>query len=247
VSTAFTAGELASYWPAAGSVTVAPPGVRPAQRTEAPGEWEALVAARGIREPYWLNVGWIAPHKNQAVLMEALAMAREHGVATHLYLAGPNGGQLQDPDTAEAPYVRHLAWVAERLGLRHGVDFTGLGGVGDRELELLYCHAAALVMPTQYEGFGFPTLEAVSLGCPVACSDIPPLVETLEVVGAAAELFDPDEPIALAAALERLPRRDPAARARLEASAAEVPRRFSWSLAGHQYFGAFARAMAGGG
>jgi glycosyltransferase involved in cell wall biosynthesis len=51
-----------------------------------------------------------------------------------------------------------------------------------------YAHAALFVCPSFYEGFGIPLLEAMSLDCPVACSNSSSLPE---VAGSAARLFDP--------------------------------------------------------
>ena len=73
-----------------------------------------------------------------------------------------------------------------------------------QELVSLYRRAAAVVFPSLYEGFGLPPLEALACGCPVASSDRGSLPE---VLGAAAVLFDPEDPAAIAAgvseALER--------------------------------------------
>ena len=57
------------------------------------------------------------------------------------------------------------------------------------ELEKLYLNAALLVYPSKYEGFGLPILEAMSLGCPVACSNTSSLVE---VGGNSVKYFDPE-------------------------------------------------------
>jgi glycosyltransferase involved in cell wall biosynthesis len=69
------------------------------------------------------------------------------------------------------------------------VELTGY--VSDEQLALLYQNAQAFVFPTLSEGFGLPGLEAMSLGCPVLCSDIPVLKE---IYGQAAEYFDPSKP-----------------------------------------------------
>jgi len=58
----------------------------------------------------------------------------------------------------------------------------------DNVLANLYRTAAVFIYPSLYEGFGMPTLEAMSFGCPVACSNTSSLPE---VVGNAAELFNP--------------------------------------------------------
>lgn len=71
----------------------------------------------------------------------------------------------------------------------------------DRLLAGVYRHAAAFVYPSWYEGFGVPPLEAMALGCPVACSDTSSLPE---VCGEAAEYFDPHDPQTIRASLERV-------------------------------------------
>lgn len=63
-----------------------------------------------------------------------------------------------------------------------------LGYTSVPELKWLYQHAQALINPSLYEGFGIPNLEAMSLGCPVVCSDI---AVFREVCGDAAWYFDP--------------------------------------------------------
>jgi glycosyltransferase involved in cell wall biosynthesis len=65
----------------------------------------------------------------------------------------------------------------------------------------LYGSAGAFVYPSLYEGFGIPLLEAMSLGCPVVCSNTSSLPE---VVGDAAELFDPYDESAMRDAIERV-------------------------------------------
>ncbi|MGI0488952.1 glycosyltransferase family 4 protein [Pantanalinema rosaneae CENA516] len=61
-----------------------------------------------------------------------------------------------------------------------------------------YTNASILVYPSLYEGFGIPPLEAMTCGCPVACSQ---MASIPEVVGDAAEFFDPTEPESIAAAI----------------------------------------------
>jgi glycosyltransferase involved in cell wall biosynthesis len=72
------------------------------------------------------------------------------------------------------------------------------GHVGSGELASLMQRASALVFPSLYEGFGLPPLEAMACGCPVACSNVAALPET---VGDAARLFDPHDPRAIADAV----------------------------------------------
>src|SRR6202011_4794851 len=108
---------------------------------------------------------------------------------------GPNSKQLDGLATAFDPYPRRMIHVAKALGLRQGHDFFGVGEVEDHELEMLYAHATAMVMPTLYESVGLPVPEAIRAGCPVICSDIPSLREVLLRVGPdSARTFDPLDP-----------------------------------------------------
>ncbi|MEM2154884.1 MAG: glycosyltransferase family 1 protein, partial [Nitrososphaeria archaeon] len=71
----------------------------------------------------------------------------------------------------------------------------------DKTLAHLYRNAAVFVYPSLYEGFGIPLLEAMSLGCPVICSNTSSFPE---VAGNAAEFFDPYEADSIAVALENV-------------------------------------------
>jgi glycosyltransferase involved in cell wall biosynthesis len=70
--------------------------------------------------------------------------------------------------------------------------------VPESDLPALYAGAAALAMPSLYEGFGLPCVEAMAAGTPVVAADRAALPEAC---GGAALLVDPDDPDAFAAAL----------------------------------------------
>ncbi|HEV2590339.1 MAG TPA: glycosyltransferase family 1 protein [Gaiellaceae bacterium] len=108
---------------------------------------------------YVLFVGSVEPRKDP---LRALALAREAGVP--LVVAGP------EKDAALAKQLRE-----------EGADVRGW--VAKPELAQLYRDAAALVLPSRFEGFGIPALEAMASGTPVVVSDDPAL---REVVGDAA-------------------------------------------------------------
>jgi len=126
----------------------------------------------GAREPFLLYPASPWPHKNHARLLEAFTLVRRERPELRLVLTGSGHGVLPD-----------------------GVESVGY--VTQDELASLYRRASALVFPSLYEGFGQPPLEAMACGCPVACSDLPPL---REVCGDAAVYFDPEDPEAIAAA-----------------------------------------------
>jgi glycosyltransferase involved in cell wall biosynthesis len=159
------------------------------------------------------------PHKNQGLLLRAL----EHlGDPTVVVLAGH----------AE-PYEEELRAEAARLGVKDRVRF--LEYVPDAELEGLWRLADCAAFPTLGEGFGLPIIEAMARGVPVACSDLPVL---REVGGDIAHYFQPDDPVAAAAAIEAA-RRDAVARTAGPRRAA----RFSWEESARLHWAAYERAL----
>jgi glycosyltransferase involved in cell wall biosynthesis len=99
-----------------------------------------------------------------------------------------------------------------REKLRGLVDSLGLGPnvrllpyLEDADTTALLEGAQILVFPSLFEGFGLPVLEAMALGTPVACSDLPAL---LELARDAALFFDADDEAGLAATMLRLWRED---------------------------------------
>ena len=79
--------------------------------------------------------------------------------------------------------------MIDRLGLT--ADIVHKSGSDAAALAKCYRGATLFVYPSLYEGFGIPPLEAMSLDCPVACSNSSSLPE---VVGDAAAMFDPKDP-----------------------------------------------------
>lgn len=127
--------------------------------------------------PYILFVSRLEhPNKNHVNLLRAFkALLRETGQSLKLVLVGERGWRFETIDKSISD-----------LGIREDVMLTGF--VSDTELRGLYSRAKAFVMPSLYEGFGIPVIEAMSLGIPVACSNTSSL---REIAGDAALFFDP--------------------------------------------------------
>jgi glycosyltransferase involved in cell wall biosynthesis len=138
--------------------------------------------------PYILFVGNVKPNKNIGLLLRAFRDVMDR-VPFRLVLAGRMSGL----GTADEAVLREAQSFGDR------VRFAG--EVSDAELQDLYAGASALCMPSKYEGFGLPLLEAMALGCPVLCSTSGSLPE---VAGDAALYFSADSVPELAACLLRV-------------------------------------------
>jgi glycosyltransferase involved in cell wall biosynthesis len=121
--------------------------------------------------------------------------------------AREGAGTTTVPTPAGEPAVPTLVLVGPQ-GWGEALDTAGippdkvrtLGYLPEPDLVRLVAGAAALVLPSWYEGFGLPALEALACGTPVVASDLPAL---REVLGDQAELAPPNDPAALADALAR--------------------------------------------
>jgi glycosyltransferase involved in cell wall biosynthesis len=177
-------------------VTVAYLGVDPAFQPVRDPQMLALTRTKyGISRPYVLYLGTLQPRKNLARLIEAFGQivqpvdrASHPGAALQLVLAGKRGWLCGD-----------ILARARALGVGDRVIITGY--VEETDLAALYSGASLFVMPSLYEGFCIPVLEAMACGVPVACSNVSSLPE---VAGSAALLFDPLDVEAIEAAMVRV-------------------------------------------
>ncbi|HEU5040110.1 MAG TPA: glycosyltransferase family 1 protein [Gemmatimonadales bacterium] len=198
-------------------IHVVPHGVDPYLRP-APEEAKAALRTRlGLSRPYILFLGGITPLKNIGNLLRAFGIvARTHDV--DLVLAGFKRWSFE----------QELAPIAE-LGLQDRVKYVGY--IPDEELAALYSAAACLALPSWYEGFGIPIVEAMACGCPVVTSSGRHAAP--EVAGGAAVLVDPADPTAIAAGLSRV-LDDPALRAELVAKGLVRGPQFDWNTTGRR-------------
>ena len=174
-----------------------------------PGESPADIPERG----YVLHVGHLEPRKNLSVLIRALALI-EASQRPDLWLIGRDAG--------EWPRLRALA---AQLGV--GDHVRHLGAKSDCDLAAYYHDARLVAVPSRYEGYGLPVLEAQIQGTRVAVSDAGALPE---VAGDGAVLAA-DDAAAWAAAMSAPHREDlDVVRARAAAAAA-----LDWSGAARRW------------
>lgn len=121
-----------------------------------------------------------------------------------------------------------VANAMERLGLNDIV--STISGVSDEELARLYGEAEVAIVPSLYEGFSLPAIEAMSCGVPVVATTGGALPEVVGVSGETGLLVEPNNPDALVGAIRQL-LDDAALRERLGPAGRErVMERFTWEV-----------------
>jgi glycosyltransferase involved in cell wall biosynthesis len=140
-------------------------------------EWYGAGKLSAVRiGPYFVCVGNIKPYKNIGRLVEAFLAVRNR-LPHDLVIVGQSDGLI----TGESPdFFRRVREGGERIHLT--------GFVSHVELLSLVGNAHALIMPSLYEGFGLPPVEAMAAGVPIAVARAASLPE---VCGEAALYFDP--------------------------------------------------------
>jgi len=166
----------------------------------------------GVRGRFILFVGERRPHKNIVNLIRAFKiLLSEFGSDFQLVIVGK-------------PYAEYRGSENEvsTEGISDHVLFTDY--LNDHDLRLFYRNAEMLVLPSFYEGFGFPIIEAMELGIPVAganCTSIP------EIIGEAGLLFNPNDIQEMALMMKRL-LKDQKLKERFVRIGKERVKKFTW-------------------
>jgi glycosyltransferase involved in cell wall biosynthesis len=201
--TAAVATEVADeYGLGPDRLVVTPLGVDPTWRQTTPPD-PAWLATHGLPDRYLLFVGSREPRKNLSTLLTAYRAL----LSTRLELVDNGPRATEGAGTTIGGGVPPLVLVGPP-GWGRTLDTAGLppdavrtpGYLPEPDLARVVAGAVALVVPSWYEGFGLPALEALACGTPVVASDLPAL---REVLGDQAELVAPGDPAALADALAR--------------------------------------------
>ena len=168
--------------------------------------------AGGLPCKYFLFVGTLDPRKNFFRIFQAFERIEPEKNNLHLVIVGGEGWKNKD-----------FHQMITRHPLRSSIHLTGY--VPRDQLALYYQNSLCLLFPSMYEGFGFPILEAMSLGTPVITANTASMPE---VAQEAALLVDPFDVNALAAAMIRI-MEDESLRDQLKIKGIKRAKKFSWA------------------
>ncbi len=188
-------------------------GVDTSFRVPPSSELEDFRSRRGLPEQSFAAIGSTKPHKNLRVLRT---------IASSL----------------PAPLVL-LAGRGARRALGFEESVIELSPLPDADLVRFYAAALAVLVPSHYEGFGLPALEAMACGAPVIAADAG---AHREVVGAAGLLVDPHDPAAWRDACQRVFRDEDLRRSLSQAGVARAAR-FSWDDCAQRTLQVYRRAL----
>jgi glycosyltransferase involved in cell wall biosynthesis len=190
-------------------------------------EVRRAVMRYGLPSDFIIFVGTLEPRKNVPTLLKALRQLRDGGYDVHLAIVGRKGWLYEE-----------IFSTLTELKLAEQVHF--LENVSSEDLARLYNAARCLTLPSYYEGFGLPPLEAMACGTPVVVSDRSSLPE---VVGDAGLLIEPDSAEDLSAALARV-LDDSDLRTSLRQRGLVRSSEFSWTKAARQTMAVYEKVLA---
>lgn len=209
-------------------IDVAYPGVEARFRPFVAAEVAEFRQREGLPDRYILHVGTLQPRKNIPMLLEAFASLPDKEIA--LVLVGGKGWLYKE-----------IFSQVEALHLEQRVHFIGY--VADEELPMWYSAADLLVLPSVYEGFGLPIVEAMACGTAVVTANVSSMPEA---AGDAALLFNPTAEWGAAELAERIATvlDNPAQAATMRERGFVQARKFSWAQAGEATAEAYKKALA---
>lgn len=199
-----------------------------------PSERDAVLERLDIEPPYVLWTGTLDPRRNPEGVVRGFVHALESGVPEaeklNLYISSPPGW-----------------WSTDIAKLLDEKGFTGrvrrVGAQPPPVRAALYAGASAFLFPSHAEGFPTPVVEAMACGAPVVASNRSSIPE---VTGAAAELCDPTDPVAIGQALSKV-LRDADFAADLRRLGLRRAQDFSWEKAARETLGCYREALGDGG
>ncbi len=211
------------YGKRSAAVHVTYPGLSmPSQKKDPPTATD-IFKKYSLPKRFILSVGTIQPRKNYEKLIEAFSLflkaEPEKSGDINLVIIGKKGWLFEG-----------ILRSSETHGVKSKVKF--LDFVPDGELPTFYRCASCFALPSLYEGFGLPVLEAMANECPVVVSNVSSLPE---IAGDAGIYVDPNSPSDIASGLVKATRErnQAAGRSRVRSGLKQV-QRFTWEKAAKQ-------------
>ena len=181
----------------------------------------------GLEHPFLVYVSRIeAPAKNHLNLIRAFELLKQrHQLPHDLVFAGPDwsGSEIVRDYVLQSPFKANI-----RL----------LGAIPNEDIVRLYSHCDLMAFPSLFEGFGFPLLEAMACGAPVACSNLTAMKEVAEGYAA---LFNPHHPESIAQAIMTV--LDNPDKASIGSRGREYAAKFLWKNTAQQVLNTYQRAL----
>ena len=240
--------ELRSFYPEfAEKAGVVRLGVNVQAATPDRAALESFRQSRGIPPEFVLMTGWVMEHKNHLAVIDALVRLRQRGRSIPVVFVGPNALHLRESREVGFPqgYAGRVRSALREAGFEHGRDFHVLGFVSDEDVRSLQGLATVFVLPSLYEGFGLPSLEALQAGCPTVVSSIPPLDEQNRMLGGVLRTFDPHDPAALADQIAWVLDHRDEARAEARRAGERVTEVYDWRKTARAYLTHFEEVIEG--
>ena len=191
-------------------ITIAPPAANPPQKIF---NSKRTLSKFNITPPFFLYIGTLKPSKNIPFLIKSFAQFSKKFPLYNLVIAGKKGWLFND-----------IFSTVRKQKMEDKVIFTDF--VTETEKWHLYYHANAVVLPSLYEGFGMPALEAIAYGKTVIASNTSSLPE---VVGDSDILINPTNINSLVKALTTLATEKDDQAIRRKIKAIDQSKKFSWT------------------
>lgn len=170
-------------------VSVVPDGINDYFFSQKTKDYIEVLRKYNISKPFILCVGTVEPRKNLLYLLQAYKILPEN-IKKDILLVHAGGNEWGYEDVYK---------TIDDLKLNENVKF--LEYVDIKTLKVLYENALLFIMPSKYEGFGLPIIEAMACGAPVITSDIAPI---REITGDNAFLIDPENIESISAGMNKL-------------------------------------------
>ncbi len=175
-----------------------------------------------VNSPYVLFVGTIQPRKNIKKLIEAFSKVADKNKDVNLIIVGKKGWMYEE-----------ILESDKEFGVENRVLF--LHDVSNDELPYFYKNAECFVLPSLYEGFGLPVLEAMKYGCPVVTSNVSSLPEA---GGEAALYVNPNDASDIFEKIDKV-LNDKSLREKMIKKGHDQVKKFSWEKAAKEVIEVF--------